>query len=366
MQIPYLDLTIQQKALEPKLSEMIQKVVRGGQYVLGPEVTESEKVLAEFTGAPYCLTVASGSDAILMALLAEGIQPGDEVIVPAFSFFATAEVVALIGAVPVFTDIEADTFNINVSQIEGLITSKTKAIMPVSLYGQVADMDEINRIAKKHNLVVIEDAAQSFGAKYKSKVSGNISDYSCTSFFPAKPLGCYGDGGAIFCQTQDQYELLQQIRVHGQSGRYHHTRIGFNCRMDTIQCAVILAKMERYPWEIEQRQRIANTYNEAFSGLDGLITPTLRGDRDSVYAQYTVRLKNRDEVQKALQELGVPTSIHYPKGIHQQPALSQFKPNRVLEVTDSVCEEVLSLPLYADMPDDHVNYVIESVRKIIS
>lgn len=366
MQIPYLDLTIQQKALEPKLSEMIQKVVRGGQYVLGPEVIESEKVLAEFTGAPYCLTVASGTDAILMALLAEGIKPGDEVIVPAFSFFATAEVVALIGAVPVFTDIEPDTFNMSVSQIEGLITAKTKAIMPVSLYGQVADMDEINGIAKKHNLVVIEDAAQSFGAKYKSKVSGNVSDYSCTSFFPAKPLGCYGDGGAIFCQTQEQYELLQQIRVHGQSGRYYHTRLGFNCRMDTIQCAVILAKMERYPWEIEQRQKIANAYNEAFAGARGVVIPTIRDDRDSVFAQYTLRFKNRDQVQRDLQELGVPTSVHYPKGMHQQPALAQYKPMRALEVTDTVCEEVLSLPLYADMPDDHVNYVIESVKKVIS
>jgi UDP-2-acetamido-2-deoxy-ribo-hexuluronate aminotransferase len=364
MNIPYLDLTIQQKAIEPQLQDLVQKVIRGGQYVLGPEVTECEKRLAEFVGAPYCLTAASGTDAILMALLAEDIGPGDEVIVPSFSFFSTAEVIALIGATPVFTDIEADTFNMDVSQVEALITEKTKAIMPVSLYGQIADMDEINALAKKHGLLVMEDAAQSFGAKYKGKTSGNVSDYSCTSFFPAKPLGCYGDGGAIFCQTESQYEILKEVRVHGQSGRYHHTRLGFNCRMDTIQAAVILAKLDRYPWEIEQRQRIASEYTQAFQDLPGVVTPTVREDRDSVYAQYTLRFQDRERVQKALGDRGVPTSIHYPKGMHQQPALEKFKPAEPLKVTETVCEEVLSLPLYADMPKEHTEYVIQQVTEV--
>lgn len=365
MNIPYLDLAPQRKAIEPQLQDLIQKVLEGGQYVLGPEVMECEKRLAEYVGAPYCLTAASGTDAILMVLLAQGIGPGDEVIVPAFSFFATAEVVALIGAVPVFADINKDTFNMDVSQIESLITDQTKAIMPVSLYGQIADMDEINSIAKKHNLIVVEDAAQSFGAKYKGKVSGNVSDFSCTSFFPAKPLGCYGDGGAVFCQSEDVYEALKEVRVHGQSGRYYHTRIGFNCRMDTIQCAVILAKLDRYPWEVEQRQRIASQYNEAFSGIDGITTPTILEDRDSVYAQYTLKFENRDQVQKQLGELGVPTSIHYPKGMHMQPALEKFKPKQPMTVTDTVSEQVLSLPLYADMPDEHVSHVIENVKKVM-
>ncbi len=365
MNIPYLDLTIQQKAIEPQLQDLIQKVLRGGQYILGPEIEECEKRLAEYVGAPYCLTAASGTDALLMALLAHGVEAGDEIIVPAFSFFATAEVVALIGAVPIFVDIEEDSFNMDVSKVEALITNKTRGILPVSLYGQIADMDELNAIGKKHNIVVMEDAAQSFGARYKGKVSGNVSDYSCTSFFPAKPLGCYGDGGAVFCQTEDQYQAMAEVRVHGQSGRYHHTRLGFNCRMDTIQAAVILAKLDRYPWEVEQRQRIASEYSQALSSVEGVVTPVIRDDRDSVFAQYTLRFKNRDQVQKALADLGVPTSIHYPKGMHEQPALEKFKPKQAMTVTETVCEEVLSLPLYADMPDQHVQHVIESVKKVM-
>jgi UDP-2-acetamido-2-deoxy-ribo-hexuluronate aminotransferase len=366
MQIPYLDLTIQYQALEPQLNERIQKVLKAGQYVLGPEVEECEQRLAEFTGAPYCVTAASGTDAWLMALLAHDVGPGDEIIMPSFSFFATAEVVALIGAIPVFVDIDPRTFNMDVSQIEAKITSKTKGIAPVSLYGQVADMDEIQKIADRHNLPVMEDAAQSFGARYNGKTSCNLSTFGCTSFFPAKPLGCFGDGGAVFCQSEEHYEILKQIRVHGQSGRYHHTRMGFNCRMDTIQCAVILAKLDRYPWEIEQRQRIASTYNQEFQGLENLITPLIKEDRDSVFAQYTLRVKNRDHFQKSLSELGVPTSIHYPKGMHEQPALAAFRPATPLTVCESVCDEVISLPLYADMPEAHVAYVVESVKKVMA
>lgn len=364
MQVPYLDLTHQYQALQPQLDERLQKVLKSGQYVLGPEVEECEARLAEFTGAPYCVSAASGTDAWLMALLAHDVRPGDEVIVPSFSFFATAEVVALIGAVPIFADIDPRSFNIDVKQIEGLIGPKTRGIAPVSLYGQVADMDEIKAIAAKHKIPVMEDAAQSFGALYKGQRSCNLSEFGCTSFFPAKPLGCFGDGGAVFCQNKDHYEALKQIRVHGQSGRYHHTRMGFNCRMDTLQCAVILSKLERYPWEIEQRQRIANSYNEAFSGLDNIMTPLISEDRDSVYAQYTLRVNQREKFQDELKSLGVPTSIHYPKGMHEQPALAVYKPDHALEITETVCHEVISLPLYADMPEDHVGHVIESVKKV--
>lgn len=366
MQIPYLDLTIQYQALEPQMNERIQKVLKGAQYILGPEVEECEQRLAEFVGAPYCVTAASGTDAWLMALLAHDVKPGDEIIVPSFSFFATAEVIALIGAVPIFADIDPRTFNLDVSQVESLITNKTRGIAPVSLYGQVADMKEINQLARKYNITVMEDAAQSFGARYQGQTSCNLSAFGCTSFFPAKPLGCYGDGGAVFCQTEEHYEILKQIRVHGQSGRYHHTRMGFNCRMDTLQCAVILGKLERYPWEIEQRQRIAKTYSEEFQGIEPLITPLIKEDRDSVFAQYTLRVKKRDQFQKALAEIGVPTSIHYPKGMHEQPALAAFRPQEALPVTESVSDEVISLPLYADMPDDHVAYVVESVKKVAS
>lgn len=364
MKIPYLDLTRQYNAIENQINDITQKILKSGQYILGPEVTECEKKLAEFTGAPYCVTAASGTDALLMALLARDIGAGDEVIVPAFSFFATAEVIALIGAKPVFVDIDPRTFNIDVTQLEGAITSKTKAIMPVSLYGQVADMNTINKVAKTHGLVVIEDAAQSFGALYESQKSCNLSDMGCTSFFPAKPLGCFGDGGALFCQTEEDYNNLLQVRNHGQESRYYHTKIGYNGRLDTLQCGILLVKLERYPWEIEQRQRIAKVYNEEFGQLDQIITPAVEDNRDSVWAQYTLRVQKRDVFQKALMEVGVPTSIHYPKGMHQQPALAEYAPSQPLTVTESVCEEVISLPLYADMPEEHVAYVVEKVKAV--
>jgi UDP-2-acetamido-2-deoxy-ribo-hexuluronate aminotransferase len=364
LKIPYLDLTYQYKALENEINEMTQKILKSGQYILGPEVAECERKLAEFTGAPYCVTAASGTDALLMALLAEGVTTGDEVIVPAFSFFATAGVIALIGAIPVFVDINDKTFNIDTQKISKAITSKTKAIIPVSLYGQVADMDEIKTIAKKHGLIVMEDAAQSFGAMYRDKMSCNLSSYGCTSFFPAKPLGCFGDGGAVFCQSKEDYEKLIQIRTHGQESRYHHTRIGFNCRLDTLQCGILLVKLKRYSWEIEQRQRIANIYNTEFQKIESIQTPWIDEDRSSVYAQYTILVSHRDKFQNDLSELGVPTSIHYPKGMHQQPAVKHLGPFKDLNITETICEKVISLPLYADMPDDHVAYVVDKVKQV--
>ncbi|MCJ8278160.1 MAG: DegT/DnrJ/EryC1/StrS family aminotransferase, partial [Bdellovibrionales bacterium] len=227
MKVPYLDLKIQYKSIEPQLKDIMDKVLAGGQYILGPEVQECEKKLAEFTGAPYCVSAASGTDALLMALLAHNVKPGDEIIVPAFSFFATAEVIALIGAKPVFVDIDPVTYNMDPQLVKEAITPKTVGILPVSLYGQVADMNELSAIAKENNVVLMEDAAQSFGAKYDDKVSCNLSDYACTSFFPAKPLGCFGDGGAVFCQTEEQYNSLVEIRNHGQESRYYHTRLGY-------------------------------------------------------------------------------------------------------------------------------------------
>ena len=364
MNIPYLDLTIQYKAIEPQLNDIVQKVLKGGQYILGPEVAECEKKLAEFVGTPYCATAASGTDALLMALLAHGIKAGDEVIVPSFSFFATAEVIALIGAVPVFVDIEEDTYNMDTVKLKEAITGKTKAIMPVSLYGQVADMEEINALASQHGLAVIEDAAQSFGAEYKGQKSCNLSAYGCTSFFPAKPLGCFGDGGAVFCQTEEEYKRILEIRNHGQESRYYHTRIGYNGRLDTLQCAILLVKLERYPWEMEQRKKVAKIYDDEFKDIHSLVTPVVKDDRDSVYAQYTIRVKNRDQFQKKLMEVGVPTSIHYPKGMHQQPALKQYAPKQTLKVTETVCEEVISLHLYADMPENHIAYVVEKVKEV--
>ncbi|MCB0377260.1 MAG: DegT/DnrJ/EryC1/StrS family aminotransferase [Bdellovibrionales bacterium] len=363
--MPYLDLTIQYKALESELKPAVERVMAEGKYILGPEVEECERALAQFVGAPYALTAASGTDALLMALLARDIGPGDEVITTAFSFFATAEVIALIGAKPVLVDVCKESFNLDIEQLESKVTSKTKAIMPVSIFGQVADMDEINKVAEKHGLFVIEDAAQSFGATYKGKKSCGLSAMGATSFFPAKPLGCYGDGGAIFCQSEEDFQALQEVRNHGQPSRYYHTRLGINGRLDTMQCAILLAKLKRYPWEIEQRQRIAKVYDQSLQGFKGLMTPKIKSDRDSVYAQYSLLVENRDDFQKKLMELGVPTSIHYPKGMHEQPALKKWMSGEAFPVTEEIGEKVISLPLYADMPAAHVEHVVNSVKRVL-
>ncbi len=362
--IPFVNLKPQYEALKKNIDQAIHDVLDHGLFILGPEIQECERLLSEHTGSPYSLAVASGTDALVMALMALDLQPGDEVITTAFSFFATAEAVALLGGVPVFVDIEPDTYNMRADQIEALITSRTKAIIPVSLYGQPADMDEINRVAEKHGVTVIEDAAQSFGATYKGKTSCNLSTIGCTSFFPAKPLGCYGDGGAVFTNNEDLYKKMESIRTHGQEGRYHHTRMGINGRMDSIQCAVINQKMPRYNWEIEQRQRIAETYSRELAGLaPKVITPQVRTDRTSVWAQYTVRVNERESFQAFLKEKGVPTSIHYPSGLHEQPALKgKCKTPVALSETERAGREVISLPLYADMPAQDVQLVIESVR----
>ena len=263
MTIPFIDLKTQYRALQSQIQERINRVLEHGQYIMGPEVKELEEKLAAYTGAKHCITVASGTEALLISLMALAIKPGDEIITTPFTFVATAEVIVLLGAKPVFVDIEPDTCNIDASKIEEKITNRTKAIMPVSLYGQPADIDEINAIAARHgNIPVVEDAAQSFGATYKGKKSCNLSTIGCTSFFPSKPLGCYGDGGAIFTNDDAIAQACKEIRVHGQSARYVHTRVGVGGRMDTLQCAIVLAKLERFDWEIEQRIKIGQRYTD--------------------------------------------------------------------------------------------------------
>jgi UDP-2-acetamido-2-deoxy-ribo-hexuluronate aminotransferase len=368
MQIPFIDLKAQYKVLKNSIDQRIQKVLDHGAFINGPEVAELEQALQKFTGAPFALVCSNGTDALLMPLMALGIGPGDEVITTAFSFIATAEVIVLAGAKPVYVDIDPATFNINTSLIEKHITSKTKAIMPVSLYGQICDMDEINAIAKKHGLHVIEDAAQSFGALYKGKRSCNTSLMAGTSFFPAKPLGCYGDGGAVFTEDKNLYTAMKEIREHGSEKRYYHTRIGLNARLDSIQCAILLAKLERYQWELEQRDRIGKKFNEAFHGLDkkGLIAPFIKADRTSAWAQYTLRANKRDELQKRLTELGVPTSIHYPMIMPDQPAYKKLAGDTSL-LTESrkAAQEVLSIPIYPDMSEEIMNTIIKKVTEAV-
>jgi UDP-2-acetamido-2-deoxy-ribo-hexuluronate aminotransferase len=348
----FIDLKAQYAALKPAIDARIQRVLDHGQYIMGPEVAELEGRLAAFTGAKHCVSVASGTEALLIALMALGVKPGDEVITSPFTFVATAEVIVLLGAKPVYVDIEPDTCNIDPRRIEAAITPRTRAIMPVSLYGQCADMDEINAIAARHGgIPVIEDAAQSFGALYKGRRSCHLSTIGCTSFFPSKPLGCYGDGGALFTDDDALAQAAREIRVHGQSRRYHHTRIGVGGRMDTLQCAIVLAKLDRFEWELQRRRELGERYHALLAGLPGLGLLAVRPDRDCVWAQYTVFCDDRAAVQAALQQAEVPTAIHYPTPLHHQPAYAALCCPECCPASERAAAAVLSLPMSPDLTE---------------
>ncbi|MET3913653.1 UDP-2-acetamido-2-deoxy-ribo-hexuluronate aminotransferase [Variovorax sp. OAS795] len=362
----FVDLKAQYRALKVQIDERIQRVLDHGQYIMGPEVAELEERLAAFTGARHCITVASGTEALLISLMAMGLKPGDEVITTPFTFAATAEMIVLLGGKPVFVDIEADTCNIDASLIEDKITDRTRAIMPVSLYGQCADMDEINAIAARHGLAVIEDAAQSFGATYKGRRSCNLSTFGCTSFFPSKPLGCYGDGGAIFTSDDALAQACREIRVHGQSARYVHTRVGVGGRMDTLQCAIVLAKLERFEWELAQRFAIGKRYDELLAGTLGVELLKVRDERSCVRSQYTVFIEGREAVQKALTKQGVPCAVHYPRPVHLQTAYADHAakadcPQSVLAGT-----RVLSLPMSADLTQPQQDRVVRALSSALA
>jgi len=359
----FIDLKKQYQSLEKDINKRISTVLNHGNFIMGPEVVELEEKLCNYTNSKECITVASGTEALLISLMAIGVEPDDEVIITSFSFISTVEVIVLLKAKPVFVDIDLDTCNIDVSLIEEKINNKTKAIIPVSLYGQPSDMDEINLIASKYNLCVIEDAAQSFGATYKNKKSANLSTIGCTSFFPSKPLGCYGDGGAIFTNNKTIARAAREIRIHGQSERYNHTRIGVGGRMDTIQCAILLAKLERFDWEIEQRILIGNRYNDAFKGHVGYIKQS--SDRTSVFAQYTIFSDSRDELQKGLNAKGIPTSIHYPKPLNLQPAYANLCCPECCPKSMIASSNVLSLPMYPDLEYDVQHKIIDAVYDLI-
>lgn len=346
----FIDLKAQYTALKPEIDAAIQRVLDHGQYIMGPEVAQLETKLAEFVGVPHCITVSSGTEALLIALMALGIRAGDEVITSPFTFAATAEVIALLGAVPVFVDVEPDTCNLNAARVEAAITPRTKAIMPVSLYGQVADMAEINAIAARHHLPVIEDAAQSFGAQYQGGRSCGLSTFGATSFFPSKPLGCYGDGGALFTADAALAQAAREIRVHGQSARYTHTRVGVGGRMDTLQCAVVLAKLPRFEWELARRRELGARYADLLAEVNvGLLA--VRPDRNCVWGQYTVFVQERDRVQAALKDAGIPTAVHYPRPLHQQAAYAAFAPAGGCPVAEHVAQTVMSLPMSPDLSE---------------
>lgn len=340
----FIDLHAQQRRIRTELQVGIDRVLAHGQYILGPEVNELEERLTDYTGARFCITVANGTDALQIALMSLGIGPSDEVITPGFTYFATAEAIALLGATPVLVDVDIHSFNLSPAELEAAITPRTKAIIPVSLYGQCADFTRINAIARKHGIPVIEDAAQSFGATHRGGRSCNLTDLACTSFFPSKPLGCYGDGGAIFTNDPALAAAARQIARHGQERRYHHVRIGVNSRLDTLQAAVLLAKMSIFDEELKLRQVVAAAYSKALSGISGLTIPEVDRGNTSAFAQYTIRVSNRDLVHAELRDNDVPTVIHYPTPLNKQPALAHI--SGALPVGDQLAAEVLSLPMH--------------------
>lgn len=361
MKIPFVDLQAEYHHIQSSVDSRIAAVLRHGQFILGPEVKELEAKLAARVAAKHCIGCASGTDALLMALMALGVGRGDEVITTPFTFIATVETIALLGARAVFVDIDPRTYTLNPDQLESAITSATKAIVPVSLYGQCADMDRIGEVAAAHHLAVIEDAAQSFGATYKGRPSCNLSIIGCTSFFPSKPLGCYGDGGA--CMTSDDRlaMVMRQIREHGQDRRYHHVRIGINGRLDSLQAAVLLAKLEVFGAAIAARQEAASEYTKA---LEGTATPPyVEPHNTSVYAQYTVECRDRDAVAERLHGAGIPTAIHYPVPLHLQPALASlgYETGRFPKA-EHAARHVLSLPLHPYLSSESIRTVAEALR----
>lgn len=366
--IPFIDLKTQFRALEPGIRARIDRVLEHGQFIMGPEVGELEERLAAYVGVRHCITASSGTDTLLIAMMALGIGRGDEVITTPFSFIATGEMIALLGATPVFVDIDSTSYNIDAARIEMAIGSRTRAIMPVSLYGQCADMDAINAIAQKHGLPVIEDGAQSFGAGYKGRRSSGLSTIGSTSFFPSKPLGGYGDGGALFTNDDALAKAMREIRVHGQDRRYHHPRIGINGRLDTLQAAVLLAKLERFDWEVERRQGVGAGYTALIGETcPDVVTPCIRPGNTSVFAQYTIQVDDRDTIASRLSEVGVPTAVHYPVPLHRQPALQSLHAGRAeLPVADAVAKRVLSLPMGPDLSAADQRRIVAALATAVS
>jgi len=363
MQIDFANLQYQYQLYKIEIDEAMQAVLNKSNYIMGEEVTELEKSLKEFTGAKYAISCSNGTDALLLAMMALDIKPGDEIITTPFTFIATAETIAFLGATPVFVDIDEKTYNIDPSKIEAAITDKTKVIMPVSLYGQPADMDAIQTIATKNNLKVVIDGAQSFGSSYKGKTDSNLGDISTTSFFPAKPLGCFGDGGAVFTNDEGLANKLKSLRVHGQSKRYHHKYIGIGGRLDTLQAAVLNVKLKYYSKDLALRQEVAQKYTTAL-GCDALaspkeiILPTVTNNCTSAWAQYSVRVKNRNNVQATLKEQGIPTAVHYPMPLHLQEAFAYLGYKKGdFPISEIVSSEIMSLPMNPYVTDEEIKYI---------
>lgn len=362
MKIDFANLQYQHELYKDEIEESILKVARSCNFIMGEEVSQLEEQLQNFTKAKYAISCSSGTDALLLAMMALDIKPGDEIITTPFTFIATAETIVFLGAIPVFVDIDEKTYNINPDLIERKITSKTKAIIPVSLYGQPADMDKIQTIANKHNLKVIIDGAQSFGSTFNGKTDSNLGDISTTSFFPAKPLGCYGDGGACFTNNNELANKMKSLRVHGQTQRYYHKYIGMGGRLDTIQAAVLNVKLKYYEKDLKLRQEVASKYTKALQDKENIILPFQNPNITSAWAQYSIRVKNRDEIQAKLKEAGIPTAVHYPKSLHMQECFNYLRYKEDdFPISEIVSQEIMSLPMNPYLTDEEIEYISENI-----
>ncbi|MEC8043200.1 MAG: DegT/DnrJ/EryC1/StrS family aminotransferase [Verrucomicrobiota bacterium] len=361
----FIDLKTRHQLIGDKINARVQQVMEHGQFILGPEVREVEEKLAQYTGSKHCVTVSSGTDSLLIALMALGVGAGDEVITVPYTWISTAEVISLLGANPVFVDIRPDTWNMNETPLEAAISERTKAIIPVSIYGQCSDMDAINEIAKKYNLPVIEDAAQSFGATYKGKKSCNLSTIGSTSFFPSKPLGCYGDGGALFTNDDELAEKFRWIRVHGQERKHHHPILGINGRMDTLQAAILLEILKVFPDEVAKRQKIGERYSSSLTDLNGIETPSIAENNKSVFAQYTILSNYREGIQNKLKKNDIPSVSYYSVPLHLQPVFQRLAYQAGnFPVAEQVANQCLSLPMSPYLKTSEQNEVIDSILEM--
>jgi UDP-2-acetamido-2-deoxy-ribo-hexuluronate aminotransferase len=377
MKIDFAKLSYQHELYKDEIEEAILNVARKCNFIMGDEVQELERNLEDFTGAKHAITCSSGTDALLLAMMALDIKPGDEILTTPFTFIATAETIALLGAKPVFVDIDEKTYNLDPLKVEEKITSKTKAIIPVSLFGQPADMDAIQNVADKNNIKIIIDGAQSFGSTYNGKTDSNLGDVSTTSFFPAKPLGCYGDGGACFTNDEELATKIKQLRVHGQNKRYHHKHIGIGGRLDTIQAAVVNVKLKYYKKDLALRQEVAKKYTEVLSshlsfssssssfptrlGISkSIILPIVQDSCTSAWAQYSIRVKNRKKLQEKLKKAGIPTAVHYPMPLHLQECFECLGYKKGdFPIAEIVSEEIMSLPMNPYVTDEEIAYISE-------
>ncbi len=372
MSIPFIDLKAQRARIGARMDEAILRVVDHGGYIMGPEVRELESQLAEFCGAKHCVSCANGTDALALVLMAWGIKPGDAVFVPAFTFVSTAEVVAWFGATPIFVDVLDDTFNIDPSSLEAAIEAcagnglTPRAVIPVDLFGQPADYRQLLPLAERHGLKVLSDTAQGFGATLDAKRTGTFGDATSTSFFPAKPLGCYGDGGAVFTDDDELAALMRSLRVHGQgSNKYDNVRIGMNGRLDTLQAAVLIEKLAIFPDEINARQQVADRYTAALANV--VETPRMLDGATSVWAQYTIKVDDRDAVQQACKAAGVPTAVYYPIPLSQQTGYRNYpQAPQGVPVSEALSQRVLSLPMHPYLDEGDQRTVIDAVASAVA